>query len=44
MKKSTLLALIFAFALGVFLYVYFGVVFIVFLPPLFVYIFNKYDK
>lgn len=44
MKKSTLLALIFAFALGVFLYVYFGVVFIVFLPPLFVYIFNKYNK
>ena len=42
--KYNFLALGFAFALGVFLYVYFEVIFFVFLPPLFIYLFNKNKK
>ncbi len=41
MKKNTLLALIFALTLGLFLYVAFGIVFILFLPPFFFYLFNN---
>jgi len=44
MKKTYALALFFSLALGCFLYVYFGIVFIVFVPPLFVYLFNNYNK
>ena len=42
--KHNLLALGFAFALGVFLYAYFGIIFFVFLPPLFVYLLRKNKK
>ena len=42
--KHNLLALGFAFALGVFLYVYFGIIFFIFLPPLFVYLLRKKEK
>jgi len=44
MNKYYLLAFIFAIALGLFLYVRFGIILILFLPPLFVYVFNKYNK
>ena len=44
MKNTYILALIFSLALGYFLYVYFGIIFIVFIPPVFVYLFNKYNK
>ena len=43
-KKHTLLALVFALALGLFLYIQFGVILMLFLPPLFLFIFNKYQK
>ena len=42
--KYTFLALGFAIALGIFLYVYFGIIFFIFLPPLFVYLINKNKK
>ena len=42
MRNTYLLALIFSLALGYFLYVYFGIIFIVFIPPVFLYLFNKY--
>ena len=38
MKNTYILALIFSLALGYFLYVYFGIIFIVFIPPVFVYL------
>ena len=44
MKNTYILALIFSLALGYFLYIYFGVIFIVFIPPVFVYLFNKYNE
>ena len=44
MKNTYILALIFSLALGYFLYVYFGIIFIFFIPPVFVYLFNKYNK
>ena len=44
MKNTYILALIFSLALGYFLYVYFGIIFIVFIPPVFVYLFNKNNK
>ena len=44
LMKYNFLALGFAFALGVFLYVYFEIIFFVFLPPLFIYLFNKNKK
>jgi hypothetical protein len=42
MKNTYMLALIFSLALGYFLYVYFGIIFIVFIPPVFLYLFKKY--
>ena len=44
MKNTNILALIFSFALGYFLYVYFGIIFIVFIPPVIAYLFKKYNK
>jgi hypothetical protein len=41
MKNTNILALIFSFALGYFLYVYFGIIFIVFIPPVIAYLFKK---
>jgi len=38
MKNTYILALIFSLALGYFLYVYFGIIFIVFIPPVIAYL------
>ena len=38
MKNTYILALIFSLALGYFLYAYFGIIFIVFIPPVFIYL------
>ena len=38
MKNTYILALIFLLVLECFLYVYFGIIFIVFIPPVFVYL------
>jgi len=44
MKKHIVLALGFSIALGVFLYVYFGIIFVLFIPPLFLFFLNKKDQ
>jgi hypothetical protein len=41
MKKEHLYALLFSIALAVFLYLQFGFVFVLFIPPLFLYFFKK---
>jgi len=44
MNKSNQWALIFAVALGLFLYLRFRIIFVLFLPPLFLYFFSKNSK